>query len=70
MKRITFICGLLFLTSVIYAQSNKVVGYWITSEDKSQIKIFKATNGKYYGTIEWLKGNEKKRIVHFESYSI
>ncbi|MFC2137615.1 DUF2147 domain-containing protein [Bacteroidota bacterium] len=47
------VLSLVFLN--FYAQdANKVVGYWLTQEGDSQIKIFKATNGKYYGKIVWL----------------
>lgn len=55
---------LLFLATVIYAQSDKIAGYWMTSEGESQIKIFKATNGKYYGRIEWLKENKDKKDIN------
>ena len=64
MKKITFFCGLLLVSTIIHAQSNKIVGYWITSEGKSQIRIFKATNGKYYGKIEWLKENKDKKDIN------
>ena len=35
--------------------ANKVVGYWLTQYKDSQVKIFKATNGKYYGEVKWLE---------------
>ena len=43
------------------AQSDDVIGVWLTYEDKSQIRIFKATNGKYYGKIEWLKEDKEEK---------
>lgn len=41
------------------AKADKVIGYYLTVDDKtgqekSQVQIFKATNGKYYGKIVWL----------------
>lgn len=45
-----------------HAQSkpDDIVGFYLTYDDdtgaeKSQVQIFKATNGKYYGKIVWLK---------------
>ena len=43
------------------AQSDDVIGIWLTYEEKSQIRIFKATNGKYYGKIEWLKEDPQEK---------
>jgi uncharacterized protein (DUF2147 family) len=42
------------------APADKIVGYYLTYDDetgaeKSQVQIFKGTNGKYYGNIVWLK---------------
>jgi len=46
------------------SKADKIVGYWLTYDDdtgaeKSQVQIFKATNGKYYGKIVWLKEPNK-----------
>ncbi len=46
------------------SKADKIVGYYITYDDetgaeKSQVQIFKATNGKYYGKIVWLKEPNK-----------
>ncbi|HEX7410742.1 MAG TPA: DUF2147 domain-containing protein [Bacteroidales bacterium] len=40
--------------------ADKIIGYYLTKDDetkqeKSQVQIFKNTNGKYYGKIIWLK---------------
>lgn len=50
------------MVTALKAQSkpDKIVGYYITYDDetgaeKSQVQIFKSTNGKYYGKIVWLK---------------
>jgi uncharacterized protein (DUF2147 family) len=35
--------------------ADKVLGYWLTQDGDSQVKLFKAKDGKYYGNIKWLK---------------
>jgi uncharacterized protein (DUF2147 family) len=42
------------------AKADRITGYYLTLDDetgkeKSQVKIHKATNGKYVGEIVWLK---------------
>ena len=55
MKRAFLLIPILLIAiSQTFAQADRVVGYWLTSEGDSQVRIFKATNGKYYGQIEWL----------------
>jgi len=45
----------IFLSPDLFAQdADKFLGYWLTQEGDSQVKIFKAKNGKYYGDIRWL----------------
>jgi len=58
----TLLAAALAFPLLTYAQSkaDKIVGYYLTYDDdtgaeKSQVQIFKATNGKYYGKIVWLK---------------
>jgi uncharacterized protein (DUF2147 family) len=46
------------------SKSDKILGYFLTYDDdtgaeKSQVQIFKGTNGKYYGKIVWLKEPNK-----------
>jgi uncharacterized protein (DUF2147 family) len=41
------------------SKADHIIGYYLTVDDEtgnaqSQIQIFKATNGKYYGKIVWL----------------
>jgi uncharacterized protein (DUF2147 family) len=39
----------------IFAQAaDDVLGYWLTQDGDSQVKIFKSKTGKYYGNIKWL----------------
>ncbi|MCC5921844.1 MAG: DUF2147 domain-containing protein [Cyclobacteriaceae bacterium] len=49
---------LLFLCvgfSVFAQDADAIKGEWLTSNEDAHIKIYKATNGKYYGKISWLK---------------
>ena len=59
MKAKTLLLSLIlsvFLIPNLFAQNaDKILGYWLTQDGDSQVKIFKATNGKYYGEIKWLK---------------
>jgi uncharacterized protein (DUF2147 family) len=55
MKRAILLISILtFSLTQAFTQADKVVGYWLTEDSDSQVRIFKATNGKYYGKIEWL----------------
>jgi len=55
------VISMAFATSVnAQVKPDKIVGYYLTYDDetgaeKSQVQIFKSTNGKYYGKIVWLK---------------
>lgn len=56
MKRL-IILPLLFMAISATAQIDKIVGSWCTIDDEihkpvSIVRIYKATNGKYYGRIE------------------
>ena len=51
-----FALVLFFSTSCLFAQdADDILGFWLTQEGDSQVKIFKAKDGKYYGDIKWLK---------------
>jgi len=65
MKKSTFltIC-LLILASVSYGQADKILGIWVPAKGTSQVRIFKATNGKYYGKVEWLEEDKDKLDVN------
>lgn len=62
-KSYLFILALIFLCSqhtVAQTKSDRIAGFYLTYDDetgkeKSQVQIFKASNGKYYGQIVWLK---------------
>ena len=62
MKKIllTLFVALAFIA--LKAQEEVVKGIYFNTEKSSKIKIFKATNGKYYGKIVWMEEPEKKDI--------
>jgi uncharacterized protein (DUF2147 family) len=62
MPKFKFILISLIFTSLcsIYSQESNIVGSWLNQEGTSHIRIFKATDGKYYGKITWLRDNPKK----------
>jgi len=55
MLTITFITLLFFVPDLQAQDADKILGYWLTQDGDSQVKIFKAKNGKYYGDIRWLE---------------
>jgi uncharacterized protein (DUF2147 family) len=61
--KLTFTISLLFVFSLgLFAQEEVVKGIYYNTEKTSKIKIFKATDGKYYGKIVWMEHPEKKDI--------
>jgi len=56
MKKILFTLSFFFLFVTLNSQfSDKVRGYWLTEKGTSQVWIYKAKNGKYYGKLVWLE---------------
>ena len=56
------ILGLFALVSIsaqVHAQTDKVEGIWFNDKKDAKIQIYKATDGKFYGKIIWLKVPEK-----------
>jgi uncharacterized protein (DUF2147 family) len=49
-----------FSLNTVHAQADKIVGKWLTEEETSHVRLFKATNGKYYGKIVWLRDEPDK----------
>jgi uncharacterized protein (DUF2147 family) len=46
---------ILTLTSIVnYAQTDKIIGTWLTEDKEAHVKIYKSNN-IYYGKIIWLK---------------
>ena len=64
MKKSIFLTTcLLFTASLVFSQADKIVGIWKPAKGTSQVRIFKATNGKYYGKVEWLETDKDKLDV-------
>ena len=61
MKTTLIVILSLFAYVGLNAQSDKIVGYWLTAEKTSQVKIFKATNGKYYGKVFSIEDPESRK---------
>lgn len=52
---ISLLIAAFFAPNVMSQEADKVVGYWLTQYKDSQVKIFKAKDGKYYGNVKWLE---------------
>ncbi len=63
-KNFLFLACLLFSVSSVFCQADKILGIWVPAKGTSQVRIFKATNGKYYGKVEWLKDDKDKLDVN------
>lgn len=63
-KNFCIIALLIISAGMIYGQADKVIGIWLTEKKGSQIRIFKATDGKYYGKIEWLEEDKDRLDVN------
>lgn len=58
--------SLIFLLplSALLSQEDAIVATWWNADKTSHIRIFKATNGKYYGKIEWLETEPERKDVN------
>ena len=55
MKKVVFITFLTIFTMAVFSQdAEKITGHWLTEKGTSQVYVYKARNGKYYGKISWL----------------
>lgn len=59
MKRtLSLIIGVILMMLLVSADDDeaaRITGKWYTEDNKSIVRIFKATNGMYYAKIVWLK---------------
>lgn len=53
--RIAMIWLMAIIGSVAFGQKHPIEKTWFNAEKTSKIRIYKATDGKYYGKIVWLK---------------
>ena len=68
MKRLLFLL-VLFCSLSAFSQVNNIVGKWKTiddktGEEKSVVRIYKASDGKYYGKVEKLFKNPDGKCVN------
>jgi uncharacterized protein (DUF2147 family) len=52
---VTFLFVTFFTPDLFSQDADKILGYWLTQDGDSQVKIFKSKEGKYYGNIKWLE---------------
>jgi uncharacterized protein (DUF2147 family) len=43
-------------------QGDKINGIWLTEEKTSQVQIYRAVDGKYYGKVIWLSAEKRNKI--------
>jgi uncharacterized protein (DUF2147 family) len=53
---------LLALPMFLNAQKDEIIASFWNNEKTSQIRIFLATDGQYYGKIDWMENPEKKDV--------
>jgi uncharacterized protein (DUF2147 family) len=49
------VTAILGLNTIAKAQSDKIESFWFNEAKDAKIKIYKATDGKFYGKIVWVK---------------
>lgn len=64
MKKQLIIKSLVFAFALLsclpaFAQKDQIEGLWYNAEKTARINIYKATDGKFWGKIVWLKEPEK-----------
>jgi uncharacterized protein (DUF2147 family) len=67
MKKLSILLiSLMLLEGLAISQSagDKIVGVYLTAKKTSQVRIFKATDGKYYGKIAWMETDKEKKDVN------
>lgn len=46
---------LTFSVTSLWAQADRVTGFWLTEDKDSQVEIIKKADNKYYGRVVWLE---------------
>ncbi|MBN9298994.1 MAG: DUF2147 domain-containing protein [Filimonas sp.] len=55
MKNLIALLAFVFVTITVRAQKDPIERVWYNAEKTSKIEIYRATDGKLYGKIVWLK---------------
>ncbi|MBN1158836.1 MAG: DUF2147 domain-containing protein [Bacteroidales bacterium] len=63
-KHLITLAFLLFSGACVFAQADNIVGIWVPAKGTSQVRIYKADNGKYYGRVEWKKEDKDELDVN------
>jgi uncharacterized protein (DUF2147 family) len=53
--KLFLICFFAIISLAVSGQKHAIEKTWYNAEKTSKIRVFKATDGKYYGKIVWLK---------------
>ncbi len=53
-KQLFLLTIMLLFGSAAIAQSGRVLGYWLTEDEDSQVEVFQKADNQYYGRIVWL----------------
>lgn len=54
MKRLFSILSLIFIVTSSFAQADKILGKWVTADQKAHVEMYKNASGIYFGKIIWL----------------
>jgi uncharacterized protein (DUF2147 family) len=54
-KLFLFLALMITGSSFLFSQADKILGFWLTEKRTSQVEIYKAADGKYFGRISWLE---------------
>jgi len=57
-RTLTLLAGIFavfMLVSAVDNPADRIIGKWYTEDNKSIVRIYRATDSKYYGKIVWLK---------------
>ncbi len=63
-KKIFILTFLLISTAYVFAQADDIIGIWVPAKGTSQVRIYKASNGKYYGKVEWKEEDKDELDVN------
>ncbi len=63
-KQIFILTFLLISTAYVFAQADDIIGIWVPAKGTSQVRIYKASNGKYYGKVEWKEEDKDELDVN------
>lgn len=46
---------MLFIPLLLHAQADRIIGTWYTEKGTSTVEVYKDSDGKYHGKINWLE---------------